>query len=205
MKMVSSGNRGTMRTMQTMMALAIASVAVSASADPAEVTLIQSARDRAITEGATTLAADPDTVYRAVSDYHRWSAMFPDIRQVIVTSRSGDDARVTFIHADGSRDNVHFRNQPAARMVWFEDTGGDAEVWAEIVFLPGNRPGTTRLRSRLYADVHGFKSLFVSDRKIRRLREQRVQADLSQLRAYFAREVEATLPPDRQAPSSNGP
>ena len=190
--MAFSGNRGTMRTM---MALAIASVAVSASAAPAEVTFSQSTRDRAITEGETTLGADPDTAYRAVSDYHRWSAMFPDIRQVIVTSRSGDDARVTFVHADGSRDNVHFRNQPAARMVWFEDTGGDAEVWAEIVFLPGERSGTTHLRSRLYADVHGFKSLFVSDRKLRRLREQRVQADLSRLRAYFAREIEAELPP----------
>jgi hypothetical protein len=188
-----------------MMALAIASVASSASAAPAEVKFRQSTRDGAITEGETTLAADPDTAYRAVSDYNRWSAMFPDIRQVIVTSRSGDDARVTFIHADGNRDNVHFRNQPAVRMVWFEDTGGDAEVWAEIVFLPGDVSGTTRLHSRLYADVHGFKSLFVSDRKLRRLREQRVQADLSQLRAYFAREVDARSPPDRRAPSSNGP
>jgi hypothetical protein len=191
--------------MRTMMALVITSVAVSASAAPAGVTFVQSTRDRAITEGETTLAADPDAAYRAVSDYNRWSAMFPDIRQVIVTRRSGDDARVTFVHADGSRDNVHFRNQPAARMVWFEDTGGDAEVWAEIVFLPGDRSGTTRLHSRLYADVHGFKSLFVSDRKLRRLREQRVQADLSQLRAYFAREVEATLPHDRRVPPSNGP
>jgi len=28
-------------------------------------------------------------------------------------------------------------------MVWFEDTGGRAEVWAEIVFIPGDGPGTT--------------------------------------------------------------
>jgi hypothetical protein len=200
--MACSGNRGTMRTM---MALAITSVAVSASAAPAEVKFVQSTRDGAITEGETTLAADPDAAYRVVSDYNRWAVMFPDIRQVIVTSRSGDDARVTFVHADGSRDNVHFRNQPAARMVWFEDTGGDAEVWAEIVFLPGDRSGTTHLHSRLYADVHGFKSLFVSDRKLRRLREQRIQSDLSQLRAYFAREAEVKLSAERGAPPPNSP
>jgi hypothetical protein len=188
--------------MRIMMALAIATVAGTASAAPAEVKLVQSTRDAAITEGETTLATDPDTAYRAVSDYHRWSAMFPDIRQVIVTSRAGDDARVTFIHANGSRDNLHFRNQPGVRTVWFEDTGGDAEVWAEIVFLPGEQSGTTRLHSRLYADVHGFKSLFVSERKLRQLREQRVQSDLLRLRAYFVREVEATLPPDRRPPSS---
>src|SRR5262245_31861024 len=113
--------------MRTLLALgALAVTAAVAAASPAEVRVYQSANDEAITEGETTLAADPDVVYRAVTDYARWASMFPDIRRVIVTSQNGNDARVTFIHPDGNRDNIHFRNQPEARMVWFEDTGGRA-------------------------------------------------------------------------------
>ena len=182
-----------MRPVFASMALcAFACVARPSVASPSgEIRVYQSPDDDAITEGETTLATQPDTAYHAATDYMRWAVMFSDIRQVIITSQSGNDARVTFVHGDGNRDNIHFRNQPAARMVWFEDTGGRAEVWAEIVFLPGARPGTTRVHSRLFADVHGLTSLFVSDRKVRRLREQRVRDQLTELRAYFAREVEA--------------
>ncbi|TMQ15753.1 MAG: SRPBCC family protein [Deltaproteobacteria bacterium] len=163
----------------------------ASAATPENVRVYQNPDDDAITEGETTLAAEPDVAYRAATDYLRWAVMFSDIRHVIVTSQNGNDARVTFVHFDGNRDNIHFRNQPAARMVWFEDTGGRAEVWAEIVFLRGDRPGTTRVHSRLYADVHGLASLFVSNRKIRRLREQRVHDQLTELRAYFTRAMEA--------------
>jgi len=173
--------------MRNVIALAILLVTATANATP-EISVSASATHDAITEGETTLSAEPEVAYAAVADYAQWSAMFPDIHQVIVTSRTAGDARVTLVHRDGNRDNLHFRNQPAARMVWFEDTGGRAEVWAELVFLPGDRPGTTRLHSRLYADVHGVASLFVSDRKLRTLREQRVRDDLTRLHAFFARE-----------------
>lgn len=185
-----------MRTFLALGALALVAAGTSVAAANSAVTgaairIFQSPDNEAITEGETILAADPDTVYRTVTDYARWPAIFPDIRRVIITRQNGVDARVTFIHAAGNRDNVHFHNQPAARMVWFEDTGGRAEVWAEIVFVPGDRPGTTRAHSRLYVDVHGFASLFVSDRKLRTIRERRVREELMQLRAYFARPVEA--------------
>jgi hypothetical protein len=158
-------------------------VAPRAQASP-DVRVFQNPDESAITEGETLLSIDPDTAYRAVTDYARWA----------VTSQSGGHDRVTFIHPDGNRDNVHFHNRPAARVVWFEDTGGRAEVWVEISFLPGGQPGTTRVHSRLYADVHGWASLFVSDDKVRSMREQRVRGDLSQLRAYFARDI-TTQPP----------
>jgi hypothetical protein len=178
-----------------------------------DVRVFPSASDEAITEGETTLAAEPDAVYRAVVDYPRWTTMFPDIHRVVVTSQDNGHDRVTFIHADGNRDNVHFHNRPAARMVWFEDTGGRAQVWVEIMFMSGDRPGTTRVHSRLYADVHGWASLFVTDGKIRRLREQRVREDLTHLRAYFARIAEQSAPaampasapaPERSVASSGG-
>src|ERR1041384_965339 len=84
--------------------------AAIAAAQPADVRVYPSTRDDAITEGDTVLATDPDVVYRTVTDYARWVEMFPDVRRVIVTSQNGSDARVTFIHPDGNRDNVHFHN-----------------------------------------------------------------------------------------------
>jgi len=161
----------------------------SATAGPSNLRVYES-QDSSITEGETTLDVVPEVAYAAVADYARWASIFPDIYAVKITQQRGDEARVTLIHGDGNRDNVHFRNQPTARMVWFEDTGGRAEVWAEIVFIPGDGPGTTRLHTRLYADVHGFASLFVSDSKLRGLRQQRVRDYLTHLRAYFARSAE---------------
>jgi len=182
--------------------VACTSATAPLAASPSDVRVYPSSSEGAITEGETFLAADPDTVFRAVIDYPRWTTMFPDIRQVIITSQIAGHDRVTFVHADGNRDNVHFHNLPAARMVWFEDTGGRAEVWVEIMFLPGNRPGTTRVHSRLYADVHGFASLFVTDGKLRSLREQRVREDLTHLRAYFGRDVAASGPERTVAPDA---
>src|SRR5262249_28940093 len=174
--------------------VACTSATAPLAAAPSEVRVFPSASNSAITEGETMLAADPDAVYRAVIDYPRWTIIFPDIRQVIITSQAVGHVRETFEHTDSHGDNVHLDNVPTARMVWFEDTGGRAEVWVEILFLPGERPGTTRVRSRLFADVHGWASLFVSDSKVRSMREQRVRDDLTHLRAYFARDVAARGP-----------
>ena len=138
----------------------------TAKAAPPEIHVYESATDDAITEGETIIATDPDTALKAGLDYPRWAAMFPDIRQVIVTEQHGDEALVTFVYTDDHRDNVHFHTAPAQHKVWFEDTHGRADVWAEIVFYPGMIGGTTRVHSRVYADVHGVTGLFVSDSKL---------------------------------------
>jgi hypothetical protein len=158
----------------------------NAIADSQSVRVWENHDDTAITEGETTLEIDPDTAYAAAIDYARWPAIFSDIVRVDITKQQGVDARVTLIHKDGNRDNVHFHNRPQGRLVWFEDTGGRAEVWVEIFFASGMRPGTTRVHSRLYADVHGWASLFVSGSRLRSLREQRITSDLRSLHAFFS-------------------
>ena len=107
--------------------------------------MYESHDDHSITEGDVVIAADSDARVRDRARLREVVAIFPDIKQVTVTKQQGDDARVTFLHTDGNKDNVHFHNTPAARMIWFEDTGGRAEVWAEIVFVPGEKAGTTRV------------------------------------------------------------
>lgn len=177
-----------LRALLVVALLGCSSTVASAGA-ASDIAVHDSPADAQITEGETVITTDPDTAYRVVTDYPRWRTIFPDIAEVVITQQQGVDARVTFIKPDGNRDNIHFHNQPAARMVWFEDTGGRATVWAEIVFVPGNAPGTTRVHSRLFADVHGIASLVVSDRRLREMREQRVRSDLAHLRAFFAPSV----------------
>ena len=146
---------------------------------------IYESRDAATTEGDATLSCDPDTAYRTAIDYERWSRIFPDVRQAVVTNRRGNEAEVTFVHADGTRDHLHFRNHPATRTVWFEQVGGPADIHAEIAFLAGARPGVTRVHSRLYADVHGFAAVLVSDEEIRAARQQQIRHKLMCLQAFF--------------------
>lgn len=180
--------------MRTLLALTVL-LAGAGTAAAAPIKVWESTDDAQITEGETTLDVDPDTAYAAAIDYTRWTTIFPDIAHVSITKRQGDDARVTFVHQDGNKDNVHFHNTPQARMVWFEDTGGRAEVWAEIVFVPGDQAGTTRVHSRLFADVHGLASVVVSSTKVRMLRQQRVASDLSNLHKYFTKRVTSAREP----------
>ena len=142
-----------------------------------------------MTEGETVLDGQPSELYATCLDYANWIDVFPDVQKVIVTQQHGVDARVTLIAPGGHRDNLHFHNQPAARMIYFEDTGngGRADVWAEIMFLPGGTDHTTKLHIKLYADVKGLASLVVSDESVRRQRETKLARQLRHIRGYFAR------------------
>jgi hypothetical protein len=184
--------RSTMRKLILFVVVSAISLGWAAPSFAQPVRIYESHDDSAISEGETIIVADPDLAYATASNYVRWTAMFPDIREVAVTRQAGVDALVTLIHADGHRDNLHFHNRPASHTVWFEDTGGRATVWAEITFTPGEHLGMTRVHSRIYADMHGFVSLFVSDNKIRNLRRQRIFDDLTHLRSYFAAAAAAT-------------
>lgn len=163
-------------------------VAAPAAAGTPGVKVWQST-DQNLTEGETTLDGEPADLYNACLDYPKWTEIFPDVAKVVVTAQHGVDARVTLVAPNGHRDNLHFHNQPAARMIYFEDTGngGRAEVWAEIMFVPGEQARTTRLHIRLYAEVKGLATLVVSNSSVRKEREIKVEKDLAHIRAYFHR------------------
>jgi hypothetical protein len=144
-------------------------------------------KQNCVTEGDAIIATDPETAYRAVTDYQRWLSMFRNVRQAITLQQNGDEAKVRFVHYDGSNDVLHFKNQPATHTMYFEQVGGDAVVKAQISFYPGAEPGTCRVHTAFYADVKGVKSWFVDDGDIRKQRQQEVRDNLSQLQAYFAR------------------
>jgi hypothetical protein len=178
---------------------AIVASCMSAPPPPAPDTLrkvrvYESPSDPSITEGETLLDIDPDTAYATMSDVPRWPQIFPKVLRVEVTRRDGDDARITLIGPGDHHDNLHFHNRPAARTVWFEDTGGSAEVWAETAFLPGDAPATTRVHTRLFADVHGLASLLAPGDAVRAMRQDRVATDLVNLHDFFARDRPGRAP-----------
>jgi hypothetical protein len=167
--------------------LTVVMLATSAAASPG-VRVYQNQTNSRITEGETVVPGDPAVIYGVVEDYARWVEVFPDVAKVVITWKKGTDARVTLVKPDGNQDNLKFHQTPQARMVYFEDTGNEhADVWGEIVCAPGDQPGTTRIHTRLYVDVHGLATLVVADGDVRKMREQRIQRDLEHVRGYFTR------------------
>jgi hypothetical protein len=134
-----------------------------------------------ITNGEVVLRVEPEAAYKLLGDVKNWPTIFPDVLRVSVTSQQGDDALVTLIGPNDHHDNLHFHNRPLTNTIWFEDTGGVAEVQLEITLAPGPTPGTTTARGKIYANVHGVASLVVN------MSEQKLVSDLTALRAYFGK------------------
>jgi len=160
-------------------------LASAAHAAPSGVTVFESRIREATTEGIAVLAADPATVYAIATDFANWPPLFPGVRRAVINRRLRDGLEVTFVRTDGNVDHLRFHTRPAARVVAFEQVGGDADVSAEIAFSPGETVGTTRVHARLHADVHGLASAFVSDSDLRSLRQRHVRDDLGHLQAFF--------------------
>jgi hypothetical protein len=177
-----------MRHVRTLAAFLICSLAAGAAASAPDVRVYATPNNPAMTEGETIVDGDPGAIYAVVVDYARWTEVFPDVAHVVITQQHGTDARVTLVRADGNKDNLKFHATPQARMLSFEDTGNaHAEVWGEIVCAPGDQPGTTRVHTRLYANVTGIASVIVSSDSVRAQREQKIERDLVHIRSYFRR------------------
>jgi len=138
-----------------------------------------------ISEGEVVLAAAPEDVYAAVTDYPRWTDIFPYIARVKVKS-AGTKAVIETTNRKGHKNTLKFDNDARKRTVRFDESSGPAAAHAEIVFEAGAIAGTTRVRARLRADVDGVAGWFVSDATVRRKREHKLTKDLESLRRYFA-------------------
>jgi hypothetical protein len=144
------------------------------------------------TEGDVVIEGDPATIYAVLAVYERWTAVFTDVARVEDQGPADDvpgEERVLLVTTAGQNNNLRFKNDPEHRVVRFRDTGGAADVWAEIAFEPGARPGTTRVHARLHADVHGLVSIFVTDAKLREERQTKLASDLGNIARYFSSEA----------------
>jgi hypothetical protein len=148
-------------------------------------------RQAATSEGEVVLAAAPATVYAVLTDATRWPAIFPRVRNA--TARAG--GAVDIVSRKGKHRNLRFANDPRTLTVRFTESGGKADVYAEIFLEPGAVLGTTRARARLRADVSGFRSWFVSDATVREKRERRLLQYLADLDRYFQARARMTAAP----------
>jgi polyketide cyclase/dehydrase/lipid transport protein len=162
--------------------------AVSGAPDAAATSAVRiwNGKADAVTEGEVIVDAAPEVVYATLTSYDLWTTIFPYLARVDRKSGGRDDAVIQTTNRKGTRHTVRFRNDPHRLIVRFEEEGGRAEVNADISLIPGAASGTTVVRARLYADVHGVAGLFVSDSRIRKKREQKLTKDLAFIRDYFA-------------------
>jgi carbon monoxide dehydrogenase subunit G len=185
-----------------LLALALLAIAAPAWADdddpdpdnaiPSTVRIWNS-RQAATSEGEVTLAVAPSVVYAALTDPTRWPAIFPRVRAVTIKPGSRG-TEVEIISRKGKRRNLRFANEARTLTVRFTESGGAADVNAEIVLI-ATAQGTTRARARLHADVTGFRSLFVSDSTIRAKRERKLAKYLADLDRYFTGRASLTAAP----------
>ncbi len=141
-----------------------------------------------VSEATITVNASSREVYRLVTDYARWPTVFSDIRSVRVESGGPRDARVRFSSRVLDRSvTVKFDNVED-RLIRFRGVkgppGGKAGGSYELIPIDGG--ARTTIRARLYMDVTGVASLFVSGREVRRLRQAKLRADAADLGRMFA-------------------
>lgn len=139
-------------------------------------------------EGDVTVPGEAGADFAMVRDTALWPTIFSDVARVEDQGPDPDtgEEKVLLVTTEGQNNNLRFRNDPARHVVRFHDTGGSADVWAEIAFEPAYQ-GTTRVHVTLHADVHGLMSLFVTDAKLRDERQKKLASDLSDMQRFFVR------------------
>jgi hypothetical protein len=139
-----------------------------------------------ITEGTVIVDATPAEVYAVVTDYENWRSVFSDVVSVDVKSGDREHAKVRFkSRALEHKVTVEFDNTPD-RLITFRGIkgppGGRARGWYVLTPLPGGR---TQIQANLYMDVVGAPSVFVSDSKIRSMRQAKLRADMTDVMRRF--------------------
>lgn len=139
------------------------------------------------TEGETIVAASPDDVYAAIADHERWTAIFPSLATVTLTSGKPPKAVVRVVSKKGKKHTLTFDNDASTRTVRFVEDMGRAYIHGTLEVREGDDPGTSRVHATLRAEVRGAAGVVVTKAKIRSKRQKRVSKDLAAIRAYFDR------------------
>jgi uncharacterized membrane protein len=142
------------------------------------------------TEATVTVDAPPAEIYALVTDYASWTTFLSDVSDVKVERGGRRDARVRFhSKALDHTVTVQFDNQQD-RVIKFVGVEGPPGGRASGMFVldPIDGGRQTRIRASFYLDVVGAAGLFVSDGKLRGMRQAKLRADLNDtLRRLAAR------------------
>jgi uncharacterized membrane protein len=141
-----------------------------------------------VTQASVVINASPDDIYELVTTYRNWGTILSDIRSVTVEDGDRDNARVRFkSRAIGRTVTVQFDNVPG-RSISFRGVegppGGRSSGEYDLVAIDGGK--RTRVTASLYMNVVGAAGVFVSDGKLRKMRQAKLRADLGDITRYFA-------------------
>ena len=135
------------------------------------------------TEATITVDVPPAVVYALVTDYAGWTSFLSDVSNVKVERGGRRDGRVRFhSHAIDHDVTVQFDNVPD-RVIKFVGIEGPPGGRASGTYIlePIDGGQHTQITASLYLDVVGVVGVFVSDAKIRRMRDAKLRADLNDL------------------------
>ena len=132
------------------------------------------------TEATITVDATPAQVYALVTGYDRWPVTLSDVRSVKVERGDRDHARVRFHSQILDHDvTVEFDNE-RDHLIRFEGVEGPpgGRARGTYVLEPVDGGRRTRVVATLHLELVGMPRLFVSEGKIRSLRQAKLRADL---------------------------
>jgi hypothetical protein len=165
-------------------ALAVLATVTGASADP--LTIVE--RPNHTTEATVVVDASPQRVYDLCTDYAHWKNVFHDIESVSVERGDRNHARVRFSSRALQHEvTVQFDNEPG-RAIHFKGVEGPpgGRASGSYVLTPVDGGRRTQVDAKLYMEVVGPVGWFVSDSKVRSMRQAKVRADLGDAARVFA-------------------
>ncbi len=168
--------------------LALAAVTAGAPAAHAATAPTITERPHHSSQATITIDAPPAEVYAAMTDYALWPRFLTDVEWTKVQAGGRRDARVRMLTRSlGHEVTIQFDNidNQAVRFKLVDGPPG-ARANGTYALVPLDNGTRTRVDATLYMNVVGAPGLFVSDSKIKKLRQAKLRGDL----ADGAREIE---------------
>ena len=173
--------------MRTHLVVAIMLSVTAPSAADSDTRASISEVSKTVSKGAITVDAPPADVYALMTSYGDWRKFLTDIAYVKVESGGRKDARVRIeSRALEHRVTIAFDND-LDRALRFKLVDGPrgARATGEYVLVPIDGGKRTRIEATLYMDVVGAVGLFVTDKKIRKMRQAKLRTDLEDLARWM--------------------
>ena len=180
-----------MSRMSSLRVAAVASIVLAADARADGISLTE--KPDHTTEATVIVDAPPARIYELATDYARWPQILSDIKSVKIEAGGRRDAKVRFRSgALGHEVAVQFDNVEN-RLIRFQSVDAPPGVHASGAYdlEPIDGGVRTKIVATFYLDVGGVAGLFMSDKKLRGMRQAKLRADLGDMAVRFASRPQA--------------